>query len=247
MTNILWVSASAGKNDFEWKTPGFEDYFNSVKDVKIDCLLFEDNKDSIPVTYNKALRYARSSKDKSYDYIVFIHNDVKIPDFKAFYESVKSGSSKYSLMGFAGSSELLISETPSPLAWWLTAKVALAKSKKPCIYGKIFHPAVDKDKSSELEESFFNSWCPEVKDHEAACIDGLCMVFGKNMIGSDVLFDESFKNDFYDMDISLQAILIAKEKVGVLVVPMIHYSHGMGIMKQEFLEEEAVFRKKWSA
>lgn len=63
---------------------------------------------------------------------------------------------------------------------------------------------------------------------------------------SDLKFDEKFAFDQYDTDISLQAILNYKMKVGVLVEKSLqHYSIGKSIMTDEFLAHELDLRKKW--
>ena len=87
---------------------------------------------------------------------------------------------------------------------------------------------------------------PNITDHEVACIDGLCIIFGPNAIKSDIIFDTNFKFHHYDTDISFECILNKHLKLGVIVEKSLqHYSVGKGILDKSFLDEEVFFRKKW--
>lgn len=95
--------------------------------------------------------------------------------------------------------------------------------------------------------SFFNAHTPDVTDHPVACIDGLCIIFGKKVIKSDLLFDEQFLFDFYDTDFSFQCVMKYKLKLGVIVrKDLQHYSVGKSILTEDFLRHELDFRKKWN-
>ena len=61
-------------------------------------------------------------------------------------------------------------------------------------------------------------------------------------------FDESLGQfDFYDSDISCQALMKYKLKVGVMVQKdLCHYSVGRSILTPQFLDSEELFRKKWN-
>ena len=85
-------------------------------------------------------------------------------------------------------------------------------------------------------------------DAEVACIDGLCIIFSKEALDSSLLFDEDLGAfDFYDTDISMQAIAKYKMKIGVMVQKdLCHYSVGKSILTPNFLDVEKKFREKWN-
>lgn len=58
---------------------------------------------------------------------------------------------------------------------------------------------------------------PDVLDHEVSCIDGLCIVFTKKAVESGLRFDEQFKFNCYDTQISFEAVMSKHLRVGVLV------------------------------
>ena len=84
-------------------------------------------------------------------------------------------------------------------------------------------------------------------DHEVACIDGLCIIFSRKAIDSGLRFDEALSPfDFYDTDISMQAVIKYKMKVGVIVRKELqHRSVGKSILTPGFLKNEETFRAKW--
>ena len=96
-------------------------------------------------------------------------------------------------------------------------------------------------------QSFFSKDREAVTDHEVACIDGMCIVFGPKAIAdSELNFDTMFSFDFYDTDISFQCLMQRNLKIGVIVEPsLVHDSVGRSIMTDEFLVHEIDFRKKW--
>lgn len=96
--------------------------------------------------------------------------------------------------------------------------------------------------------SWFSQHSPEVGDHEVACIDGVCIVLAKKAIlDRSLRFDPTVGEfDFYDTDISMQAMMSGL-KLGVVVrKDLMHFSVGKSILSPHFLENELKFRKKWS-
>jgi len=87
-----------------------------------------------------------------------------------------------------------------------------------------------------------------VLDHEAACIDGLCIIMLKKAIEeSDILFDRTFSFSHYDTDFSMQCVLQKHLKLGVIVQKDLqHWSVGKSILTPEFMQSEEKFRAKWN-
>ena len=77
-----------------------------------------------------------------------------------------------------------------------------------------------------------------------ACI---CIMFCKQALDSSIEFDENLgKFDFYDTDISMQAVAKYHIKLGVMVQKdLCHYSVGKSILTSNFLDTEEKFRAKW--
>lgn len=203
---------------------------DSSLDISVEYV--SNNADGLPSVYNRFLDSLR--QDKTYDYIAFMHADVSF-NIRSFMEHLKSVDGKYDLIGLCGTSTFNVSQ--SPLNWW-TGSNPTPYDKWGCVtHGELGN-----------QTSFFSSHSPDVLDHEVACIDGLCMLFNRKMLDSDIRFDESLgKFDFYDSDISCQALMRYKFKVGVMVQKdLCHYSVGRSILTPSFLDNEVRFRKKWN-
>ena len=198
---------------------------------EVDVSEITNNKLSLATVYNMKLNEERQFI--SHDFLVFMHADVTF-DVKQFLNHVDQCKCKYDVMGLCGTSTMNVSQ--SPLNWW-TGSNPTPTSKWGCVtHGELGD-----------KKSFFNSHSPDTTDHEAACIDGLCIVFGPKAIESGMTFDEQFTYDFYDTDISFQTVLKYKLKLGVIVEQSLqHYSVGKSILTKDFLSHEIDFRKKWS-
>ena len=198
---------------------------------EVDVSEITNNKLSLATVYNMKLNEERQFI--SHDFLVFMHADVTF-DVKQFLNHVEQCKCKYDVMGLCGTSTMNVSQ--SPLNWW-TGSNPTPTSKWGCVtHGELGD-----------KKSFFNSHSPDITDHEAACIDGLCIVFGPKAIESGMPFDEQFTYDFYDTDISFQTVLKHKLKLGVIVEQSLqHYSVGKSILTKDFLSHEIDFRKKWS-
>lgn len=171
---------------------------------------------------------------RKHDCIAFMHSDVSF-NGKAFVEHLKSIEGKYGLIGLCGTSTLNVSQ--SPLNWW-TGSNPTPYSKWGCVtHGELGD-----------QTSWFSEHSPSVMDAEVACIDGLCIIFAKEALDSNMEFDENLGDfDFYDTDISMQAIATYKIKVGVMVQKdLCHYSVGKSILTPAFLDIEEKFRAKWN-
>ena len=198
----------------------------------IDFSYVSNNATSLSKVYNKSLREERANR--SYDYVAFMHSDVSF-NGKAFIEHLKSVGEKYALIGLCGTSTFNVSQ--SPLNWW-TGSNPTPYSKWGCVtHGELGD-----------QTSWFSEHSPNVMDVEVACIDGLCIIFSKQALDSTLEFDENLSDfDFYDTDISMQAFVNYKFKIGVMVQKdLCHYSVGKSILTPKFLDAEEKFRKKWN-
>jgi hypothetical protein len=172
-------------------------------------------------------------KSKTYDYLIFMHGDVNV-DLTHMIEHIKQCSSKYDVMGLCGCQKLNTSYSPLN---WFTGSSHFPDGR----YGCVTH---SEDNSGT---SFFNYKHPNVTDIPVSCIDGLCIIFTRNALMSGMMFDDNFKFDFYDTDISFSTILKYKLKLGVIIEKSLHhYSLGKSILTENFLKQEIIFRQKWN-
>lgn len=209
------------------------DVFDLGKDlanITIDYVASNDK--PLAVVYNEKLRIIRQTNDM--DYVIFMHSDVSF-NVPSFIQHLISVNGKYGLIGLCGTSTFNVSQ--SPLNWW-TSSNPTPFDKWGCVtHGELGN-----------QTSFFSNHSPTVTDHEVSCIDGLCIIFTKTALETSMEFDESLsKFDFYDSDISMQAVMKYKLKVGVIVrQDLCHYSVGKSILTDSFLEAELKFRQKWN-
>lgn len=198
---------------------------------RVEVHQVSNNKKFLPKIYNEFLEETRQKKDCQF--LIFMHADVSM-DLKSLLNHIEACKDKYDVMGLCGTSILNVSQ--SPLNWW-TGSNPTPQAKWGCVtHGELGN-----------QESYFSIHSPDVLDHEVACIDGLCIIFGPKAIASQMKFDEMFQWDLYDTDISWQAILTYGLKLGVIVERSLHhYSVGRGILGEDFLRHEIDFRKKWN-
>lgn len=210
-----------------------KDKFDAVKELAdIDVEYIANNTDGLPKVYNRVLNIERASKE--HDYVVFMHADVSF-NAKSFIEHLTEVGPKYDIIGLCGTATFNVSQ--SPLNWW-TGSNPTPYDKWGCVtHGELGD-----------QTSYFSEHSPNVRDHEVACIDGLCIVFTRTALDSSIAFDESLGDfDFYDSDISCQALMKYKLKLGVMVQKdLCHYSVGKSILTPAFLANEVKFRKKWN-
>ena len=200
-------------------------------DDTVEFEMVPDNTTPLPVLYNKELRKERGSP--LYDGLIFMHGDVSF-NVKAFVDHLKEVYGKYDIIGLCGTSTLNVSQ--SPLNWW-TGSNPTPFTKWGCVtHGELGD-----------QTSWFSEHSPNVMDAEVACIDGLCIIFTKRALESKIEFDESLGAfDFYDTDLSMQAVATYKLKLGVMVQKdLCHYSVGRSILTSNFLDTEEKFRTKW--
>lgn len=198
---------------------------NSLEFVK-----YSNNKEPLAVIYNRELNAERA--DRKHDFVVFLHADVKF-DIPFFMSRCESCADKYDVMGLCGAEK--INTNTSPLNWFSGSMHAPMGR-----WGCVTHG----ENGNQL--AFFSEDRKEITDHAVAAIDGLCIVFGKKALDSEMLFDEQFTFNQYDTDISFQTLITYGLRLGVVVEPHLqHYSVGTSILSLEFLQKEVDFRLKW--
>lgn len=204
--------------------------FSSEFQLHVD--LIKNNSDSLPSVYNRVIKQLRT--DKSCDFQIFMHADVNV-NLQHLLEHIVECKDKYDVMGLCGTEVLNVSQ--KPLNWWNGSHPTPQKR-----WGSVVHCEMNN------HHSYFSSHSPNILDHQVACIDGLCIIFGpKALYESEVLFDEQFRYHCYDTDISLQCVMHYNLSLGVLVeLSLQHYSVGKGILTEDFAQQEQLLRNKWN-
>ena len=187
------------------------------------------NREKLTVLGNRLMDGAL--KD-GFDFFVLMHADVEV-DFMKLAEHIEACAPKYDVMGLCGCEKLSVSE--SPLNWFCGSR------KYPDFrWGCVCHGELGN------HVSFFSQDHQETTDHAVACIDGLCMVFSKAAMESGLRFDEELGFNCYDTQISLDAVMNKKLRVGCLVErDLKHFSVGRSILGDAFLEDEIKLRKRF--
>ena len=227
--NIKVVRVSKDEK-FKLEKDAFDAIDSSL--AKIDAEYVPNNIDSLAKVYNKYLSEERNSS--VHDYLIFLHADVSF-NVEKFMKHLEEVGPKYDLLGLCGTSRLDVSR--SPLNWY-TGSNQTPLEKWGCVtHGE-----------AGFTTTYFSEHSPNVLDAEVSCIDGLCIIFTKKAISSGLSFDENLgKFSFYDTDISLQAVMTYRLKLGVMVqLDLCHHSIGKSITQPEFLDDELKFRNKWN-
>ena len=202
------------------------EYTDNVQFYKIP-----NNRENLTKVYNNELAIERT--DKTNDFLVFLHADVSM-DFDHLIKHMIECGEKYDVMGLCGCQKFSVSQSPLN---WFTGSIPNPQHRWGCVtHGE------EGDR-----QSFFSQDRSSITDAPVACIDGLCIIFTRKALETDMEFDEQFAFDFYDTDISFQTLLRYRLRLGVLVEESLtHYSIGKSILTKDFLTHEIDFRKKWN-
>lgn len=206
--------------------------FKNFENIDVEYIL--NNSTSLTQIYNRQLHQARQkiTTDVFYDYLIFIHADARL-NLAHLLEHIESVHGKYAIMGLCGTEYVNVSE--SPLNWFTSSN-----QRPNARWGSVTHIEINN------KTSYFSYDRPNILDHEVGCIDGVCIIFSKEALQSGISFDETFKFDQYDTDLSLQCVMNYKMKLGVLVEQsLVHASVGKSITTNEFLIHELDLRRKW--
>lgn len=219
--------------DAKFKLP--PEKFDEVASLgEIDISYVDNNTKPLAEVYNTYLEVERGPAGTKLDYLVFMHSDVAF-GLEGFIKHIEKVSEKYDILGLCGTATM--NAMQSPLNWFTSSRLNPDKR-----WGCVMHGELGN------HMTWFSQHSPDVGDHEVACLDGLCIIFTKKIIlDRSIRFDPSVGEfDFYDTDLSMQAMMSGL-KLGVAVrKDLIHFSVGKSILTPHFLENEIKFRKKWN-
>ena len=210
-------------------------YFSATKGSRKDTLLAknhstfnsfifkENNTDSLPKVYNKAIDFAIEEK---FDALVLCHDDVIIESDLTY--RLPSIMQKFDVLGVAGTTECKLQE---PALWHIMGG-GFGSGK---LHGAVAH-GDEKTKSM----TYFGPYPKRV-----LLLDGVFLCI-KREVFTKVRFDESNPAGFhfYDLDYSLSCHK-EKFKLGVSDILITHASPGLKEFTTEFNEGQKWFLEKW--
>lgn len=189
-----------------------------------------NNRKNLTVVYNEFLAACRIMPELP-EFVILMHGDVDV-DMTQLIVDLRRCNDKYDVFGLCGTEALNVSQ--SPLNWYTGSQHTPDKR-----WGCVTHGELGNQKS------FFSQNKPE-RDHEVACIDGLCIIFGPIAIQSNLKFDEQLRYNGYDTQISLSCVLEYHMRLGVVIEEtLIHQSVGKSILSKEFLIDEQILRNRF--
>lgn len=206
-TTIHLVCATrSSKADFWQKTALGISLTRMMFDKRLKFSIFCDNFDGLPVIYNQAIDNAEEGA-----YLIFVHDDVWIDDY-FLVQRVIDGLGKYDIIGVAGNS----SRSDFQPAW-IFPDGSLRRDSEDNLSGVVAH-----GETPFGQINFFGNTPKEV-----ILLDGVFLAAKKNsLIKANILFDERFDFNFYDLDFCRVAINKGL-KLGTWPIAITHQSCGV--------------------
>jgi len=201
-----------------------ETFLYKSQAVKEDDIIFVgENKEALTKVYNAMLKQCRNEK---VDILVLVHDDVYI-NCAEFLQKIEKCAEKYTVFGVAGTCSLTVKE---PALWHL---MGTRESLRGCVA------------HGPNEENYSYTSFGSV-NQQVLMIDGVFMGINLNKLPINIAFDENIPSKFhyYDLVFSFDCSL-AKQKVGVVDIPIIHNSPGLREQSKEWLDGQAYFLKKY--
>lgn len=192
-------------------------------DWQIEIRVDYDNKTGLSTLYNKEI-----ADHRGYDWMVFIHDDIRIRDYSIYHRLEEANRRGYDIVGVAGSKGFDIPNPTVPTGWWspVNARNGLAGFVGHGIDGHIC----------------MTSYGPAPQ--RVLVVDGLFMAISRHAIEEGLRFNENLNFHGYDIDLCLSAYRLGL-KVGVEPIYVEHNSPGNGFLSDEFLKAQHVIYEKF--
>lgn len=176
----------------------------------LELLLFADNTRGLPAVYNEAITQAKDAPAV----LVFIHDDVHLPDFYWPHRIVE-GLKLFNIVGVAGNRRR--ADKQPAWAFVMGKDDKLVWDARENLSGLVGH-----GKGFPCSNlSFYGRVQQEVK-----LLDGVMLACHSSvLLENNIWFDESFLFHFYDLDFCRQAE-IKNIKMGTCAVSIVHESGG---------------------
>jgi len=186
----------------------------------------ENNTEGLSKCYNNFLK----ENAKSFDYIVFVHDDVYIDDFN-IHEKLETFHKQFDIIGLAGG----INPKIQKLALWHLMCGGMGSNN---LRGAVAHSFNDK-------QIFMTSFGPTPS--RVAILDGLFLSINtKKILETGFKFNENYTFHHYDIASSLDANNL-KLKLGVAPIWVVHKSPGLSNVNDDiFLKSQEKFLQEYS-
>lgn len=232
----IYIVSASRATDFYWKDElkGYKTIIDG-NPIEVELKLYENNSTPIGIIYNKAIEELKDIAD----YIVFLHYDVIVKSVKTFIEAIVKADGD--LLGAAGAIKFTDPDF-RPISWFTNSRWNPGAGEKIMQAGEIWH------KLNPGEPARLNLYGNNKSAKNCVAIDGLCLIFTKKLIEDEsIRFDENYKFDLYDFDISRQ---VREKGYRIDVIDLgglIHFSAGLGINKESYLVDQQKFLDKWGS
>jgi hypothetical protein len=189
-------------------------------DWQIEIRVDYENKTGLSTLYNKEI-----DAHRGYDWIVFIHDDIRIRDYSIYHRLEEANRRGYDVVGVAGSKGFDIPNPTVPTGWWspVNARNGLA--------GFVGH-------GIDGQHVCMTSYGPAPQ--RVLVVDGLFIAVSRHAIEEGLRFNEKFSFNHYDMALCMDAYKKGLT-VGVEPIYLEHNSPGGGFNSPEFLKSQQTF------
>ena len=198
----------------------------------IKCFPLWENSKGLSEVYNDFLNnhQAVESKNKGFDCVVFVHDDLTINDCQ-ISEKLKDAMDRgWDVVGVAGSKGFSIPNPSQRTGWWSPPNAQCG------LVGGVLHH--DKGDGQSIYTSYGKSPSP------ALVVDGCFIAMSGRAIARGLRFDATFSFHCYDVDVCLAAYQMGL-KTGVEPILVTHDSPGLGFMSDEYMNAQQMLVKKW--
>lgn len=224
MRKILFIVPTQ-KSEKDGMLPVEEDLEKIVPplDYQVELLVAYENKLGLSKLYNKEI-----DRHQGYDWIVFIHDDIRIYDNSIYLKLLDAEKRGWDVVGVAGSKSYQVPHPEIPTGWWS------AQNKANGLAGFVAHNI-----DGKIGMSVFGP-APQ----RVLVIDGVFIAVSRRAIETGLRFDDAFNWNHYDMALCLNAY---KKGLAVGVEPIYieHRSPGAGFRSPEFLKSQMLLCDKY--
>lgn len=196
-----------------------------LDEQNVSAIVKFSNTDGLPFVYNRAIKNATNS-----DILVFLHDDIWLED-QNLVAKIRASLQRFDIIGIAGNTRI----SKKQPAWLFRA---IENNK--FVWDDGYLSGIVRHGTPGASEPSIYGPTP------AKCylLDGVLLVAKrKNLLFSNVYFDERFKFHFYDMDFCRSASR-AGLSLGTWPIDILHLSGG-AFGTSHWLEGHSIYLKKW--
>lgn len=218
-------ATKGGLEDFKNSNTG-KSLIASSKVTHAELKLFTQNSRGLSDVYNEAIDESKTAPA----ILVFIHDDVLVPDFY-WGNRIRSSLEKFDLIGVAGNKRRLPKQPG-----WIIQNVNYELDDYANLSG-----AIGQGNGFPPEKiDFFGPFNQECK-----LMDGVFLAaYSETLQTSGLKFDSQFHFHFYDLDFCRRAEELGL-KMGTTDLTLIHQSYGQ--LNQQWINSYELYLQKWDS